>query len=86
MTDAKPNTRDSRSAERKTINVAAIIHMPDGYRMRCFVKDFSKTGALLVVATVLGLPNEFPLQAIGGPRRNVRVVRRSAGKVAVRFV
>jgi hypothetical protein len=86
MADDKRSPRDSRRAERKPGNIGALIILASGDKLRCVVKDFSKTGALLIVSSVLGLPDEFELQAIGGPRRNVRIVRRGAGKVAVRFV
>jgi hypothetical protein len=88
VSDDKPALRgkDQRRAERRLGNIGALIILANGDQMRCVVKDFSKTGALLIVSSVLGLPNEFELQAIGGPRRSVRVVRRGSGKVAVRFV
>jgi hypothetical protein len=88
MSDHKPlpPVKDQRRAERRAGNIGAFLMLPSGERQRCIVKDFSKTGALLIVPSVLGLPDEFELQAMGGPRRSVRIVRRGAGKIAVRFV
>jgi hypothetical protein len=83
---APPQPNDARRAARKPGNIGAFIILANGHRLRCIVKDFSITGALLIVPSVLGLPNDFELQAVGGPCRCVNVVRRSAGKVAVRFV
>jgi hypothetical protein len=77
--------RDQRRAARHLGNIGATIILPNGDQVRCIVKDFSKSGALLLVTSVLGLPDAFELQAIAGPRRSVRVVRRGAGRVAVRY-
>jgi hypothetical protein len=81
-----PRTQNSQRAERRPGNIGALILLTSGKQLRCIVKDFSKSGALLLVQSVLGLPDEFELQSIGGPRRSVRVVRRVAGKVAVKFI
>jgi hypothetical protein len=81
-----PQRNDARRATRMPGNIGAFIILASGDRLRCIVKDFSITGALLIVPSVLGLPDDFELQAVGGPCRCVNVVRRSAGKVAVRFV
>ena len=77
---------DKRRADRRPGNIGATIVLGDGKQQRCIVKDFSKTGALLLVQSVLGIPAEFELQAVGGPRRRVEVVRRGSGKIAVRFI
>jgi hypothetical protein len=85
MKSDRVHTKNSRQAERRPGNIGALIVLTSGKQLRCIVKDFSKSGALLIVPSVLGLPDEFELQSIGGPRRSVRVVRRVAGKVAVKF-
>jgi len=77
---------NKRRAERHKGNFGATIILPNGERHRCIVKDFSKTGAMLLVKSVLGLPAQFALLADGGPKRAVEVVRRGSGKLAVRFV
>jgi hypothetical protein len=80
-----PQRPDKRRADWRLGNIGASMILPNGDHKRCIVKDFSKTGALLLVQTVLGLPDQFELQANGSVRRHVQVVRRGAGKVGVRF-
>jgi hypothetical protein len=51
----------------------------------CTVRNLSNTGALLRVESVLGVPDVFEL-LIEQQRFSCRVVRRSAGEIAVSFV
>lgn len=52
--------------------------------MECAVIDLSSTGALLRFENALGVPNTFDLE-VAGRKRSVRVVRRAATRVAVKF-
>jgi hypothetical protein len=76
---------DKRATDRVPSALGATIILANGERIRCIVKNFSKTGALLTVASVLGIPEQFDLQAARGPARRVTVVRRSASQIAVRY-
>jgi FAD/FMN-containing dehydrogenase len=76
---------DKRKTDRIPSALSATIVLANGEQIRCVVKNFSKTGALLTVASVLGIPAEFDLQASRGPARHVTVVRRTASQIAVRY-
>ena len=76
---------ESRAAQRYAGNIGATILLPNGERIGCVVKDFSATGASLVVTGPVDIPQEFELKAHNGPTRHVEVVRRRAGTIAVRF-
>ena len=78
--------REPRQAVRQPGNFSATIILDDYSRIRCLIKDFSKFGALLAVPSVLGIPDQFHLLAVAGPRRRVLVVRRSPSRLGVRFL
>ena len=82
----KPGGAEQRCDVRRPGNFSASIVFDNGMRVRCLVKDFSKSGALLMVPTVLGIPPEFNLQASTGQVRRVEVRRRGTGRLGVRFV
>ena len=77
---------ERRGAVRHIGNIGAVIILANGERLSCIVRDFSKSGALLLVSSVLGLPVEFLLHAHGGPTRKVATVWRGSSKVGVTFV
>ena len=81
-----PAPKNKRKTDRRPGNVEATIVCVGGDRIRCHVKDFSNTGALLLVSSVLGVPDEFELHAGPALRRRVAVVRRGSGRIAVRFI
>ena len=81
-----PARFDYRQAPRRPGNFAAAIILPDRARLRCLVKDFSATGAQLMVSTVLGIPDAFTLETAAGNRRRVAVVWRAPARLGVRFV
>ena len=78
-------TYERRGAERHPGNFGASIVIDRDRRISCLVKNFSKTGALLSVLSVLGIPDEFHLQA-AGLRRRVLVQWRQGCRLGVRFV
>jgi hypothetical protein len=86
MMISKPQRPHDRQSERRPGNFGAYIVLSNGHKIPCVVKDFSGSGALLLVNSVLGIPGDFVLQAINGAHRNVQVVRQGSGKIAVRFV
>jgi hypothetical protein len=53
---------DKRNSPRQASRLNAVVLLDNGLRIRCIVKDFSKTGALLIVPTILGIPDQFSLQ------------------------
>ena len=66
-------------------NIGAVIILANGQRISCIVCDFSKSGALLLLTSILGLPKDFCLHAHGSPCRKVVSVWRGSGKIGVRF-
>jgi hypothetical protein len=64
----------------------AVVFLPTGYQFPATVVDYSTTGALLTVDSVLGIPAAFDVQFRHGPKRRVRLVRRGPRKIAVKFV
>lgn len=77
---------DNRKAVRQTGNFSASIVLDGRQCVRCLVKDFSSTGALLMVPSILGLPEQFDLQAASGQRRRVEVKWRGAARLGVKFL
>ena len=77
---------ERRQATRNPADFCARIRLDGGAEVNCRVKDFSATGAQLVVPSVLGIPEEFTLQSPTGHSRRVRVQRRGVGRIGVAFI
>jgi hypothetical protein len=77
---------EQRSAKRHAVDFSATITLDRGTMVRCQIKDFSVTGAQIVVPSVLGIPDEFILQAPTGQARRVRVQRRGIARLGVSFI
>lgn len=88
MTTEDKNRRGSerRGAVRHPSDFSATIVLDGGATVRCQVRDFSTSGAQLAVPSVLGMPEEFTLQAPTGRARRVRVRRRGIARLGVSFV
>ncbi len=88
MSFGKRETRgaEKRRAARQLANVNGSILLDIGIRIPCTIKDVSKTGALLIVTTVLGLPDQFSIQMTNGPLRRVAIQRRGSSRLGVRFI
>ncbi|MEQ1616308.1 MAG: PilZ domain-containing protein [Hyphomicrobiaceae bacterium] len=78
--------QERRRATRHPVDFGATLLLDGGTVVRCQVRDFSSTGAQLVVPSVLGMPEEFMLQAPTGQARRVRVHRRGIARLGVAFV
>lgn len=55
-------------------------------RVPCDILDVSLSGALLAVATVLGIPDRAVLRLPNGQQVLVEIVRRNRGKLGVKYV
>lgn len=77
---------EKRRAVRHAADFNATIMLDGGTVVRCKIRDFSASGAQLMVPSVLGMPDEFMLQAPTGHARRVKVLRRGAAKLGVRFI
>lgn len=78
--------KEHRQSERRPGNFNASILVDGRPAIRCLVKDFSKTGALLLVPSILGVPDQFDLQAPSGQRRRVEVKWRGRARIGVKFI
>lgn len=81
----KPTGAEQRCEPRRGGNFGATIVLDNGTRLPCLVRDFSRSGALLIVQTILGIPAEFNLEASTGQVRRVTVQRRATARLGVRF-
>lgn len=77
---------ERRQATRNPADFCARIRLDVGTELTCRIKDFSATGAQIVVPSVLGIPEEFTLHSPTGHSRRVRVQRRGIGKIGVAFI
>lgn len=82
----QPKDGDRRRAPRHVCDFGARIVLDCGREVRCNVRDFSASGANLIVPSVLGIPEEFALKAPTGHTRRVRVRRRGVARLGVAFV
>ena len=85
---AKPVAgRERRRHMRRPIRGPAQIVIPvTSEVIPCEILDVSTSGAQLAVITVFGIPATFVLRLPTGHQMDVEVVRRSAGKLGVRYV
>ncbi|WP_082077513.1 PilZ domain-containing protein [Bradyrhizobium sp. LTSPM299] len=72
-----------RGARRRTLKAGSITF--GGSVIDCVVRNFSDTGAALVVASPVGIPDNFVLIK-GELRRTYTVVWRSKDRIGVAFV
>ena len=77
----------ARAGERVALRAPSTGHAEIRYASKlipCSVLNISKTGALLRVETILGIPHRFELRVRSG-RFAALVVRRGMGRIAVTF-
>jgi len=77
---------EKRRALRHPADFSVTVTLDGGRIVRCKVKDFSATGVQLMVPSVLGMPDEFMLQAPTGQARRVQVKRRGIARLGVAFI
>lgn len=78
--------REKRRHDRQRVNHPAAIVTQDGKVIPCEIVDWSETGALLAVTSVLGIPQRFNLEPAAGGSYPVEMVRRNVGRIGVRFI
>jgi PilZ domain len=76
---------ERRGMFRERSPVPGHILLPSGQIIQCHIKDISKTGAMIYVQSILGLPAQFALEQ-DGIRRQARVLRREPTRLAVQFL
>jgi hypothetical protein len=75
---------DKRIApRRRVLKGARIVFNNDSSTVNCVVRNMSETGALLVVESSLGVPEEFHLVLDDGRDFWCRIARRNAGSLGV---
>jgi hypothetical protein len=77
---------ERRQQHRQAATANAIIILPDGRMVKCALLNASRSGALLLVTSVLGIPQRFVVRDDNGRNRTVEVVRRERGRLGVRFL
>jgi len=79
-------TPDHRQAKRKRVLKGARILMPElGISCDCAVRDFSETGACLVLTTPVAVSASFELALYDNTIKQCRVVWRAGRRVGVAF-
>ena len=70
----------------RTLKKAQIV-VSDGFStIDCVVRNLSETGAQLKVASVLGIPNQFPLKMGDGRTLQCRIAWKRETDIGVEFV
>lgn len=78
---------EKRKSQRRRILKLGKITFNDGNSsIDCTIRNISATGALLLVASPVGIPEQFVLLIEADHlRRNCQVVRRTSQELGVRF-
>jgi hypothetical protein len=81
----QPQRFEARRAPRYPSNIPAIIILDTGIQIDCVITNYSTSGAMLLVATIFGIPAEFQLAVGRDAPRRVQVVRRTARRLGVKL-
>jgi hypothetical protein len=74
------------SPRRRVLKAGRIVFNGGRSTIDCRVRSLSASGALLVMESSIGIPDEFELQIISDAAvRQVKVVRRAISEIAVTF-
>jgi two-component system cell cycle response regulator len=74
-----------RAVPRRTTLKGGKIALNNRSTIDCTVRNLSRNGAKLVVASVLGIPDSFDLMLADTVRQPVRVIWRKAKELGVEF-
>ncbi|MDB5506073.1 MAG: pilus assembly protein PilZ [Devosia sp.] len=75
-----------RAPRHRTLKKGHII-VSDGFStIDCLVRNLSDTGAQLKVASVLGIPDSFPLKLSDGQTLQCRVAWKRETEIGVEFI
>jgi hypothetical protein len=84
MTEARP---EHRVAQRRTTLKGGEIAFNGGRStIDCTVRNLSNSGAKLLVASVIGIPDTFDLVLPNSPKQPCRVAWRKAKEIGVEFI
>jgi hypothetical protein len=71
---------------RRTLKSGKIVFNGGASVIDCTIRDLSQSGARLLVESVLGIPDQFTLEAMGREPLACTVVWRLASSVGVSFL
>jgi hypothetical protein len=78
---------ERRSTPRRRVLKGGKIVFNDMHSIiDCTVRNLSDGGALLMVTSVIGIPDEFDLRISDGATYSCRVVRRTGTQIGVEFI
>lgn len=77
---------DRRKHPRRRVYEEVGIRLPNGQTMRCYLRDISETGARIMLAGDVRLPDLFSLDMGANGVKDCRVVRRLGDNIGVEFV
>ena len=86
MTPDIPDTEKRVTPRRTTLKGGHIVFNTGRSTIDCTVRNLSRNGAKLVVASVVGIPDSFDLQLPNTTRQPCRVIWRKAKELGVEFV
>jgi hypothetical protein len=81
----EPDVDEHRKNPRRRLLKAGTIALTGGGAIDCTVRNISETGAALEVISPIGIPDQFAL-VIEARTLQCQVVRRTAGRIGVRFI
>jgi hypothetical protein len=73
-------------SRRRVLKGGKIVFNDRNSTIDCTVRNLSEGGALLLVETVIGIPDQFDLRISDGATHACRVVRRTPTQIGVEFV
>lgn len=83
---ARGEVSQRRSARHHTFKGAQICFRGLNVAINCVVRDYSDTGARLLVESLIGIPDRFDLVRDNFPMRVCRVIWRRAPEIGVEFL
>ena len=81
-----PETEHRATPRRTTLKGGHIVFNAGRSTIDCTVRNLSRDGAKLVVASLVGIPDDFDLLLPNTHRQPCRVIWRKAKEVGVEFV
>ena len=80
-----PETEHRAAQRRTTLKGGQIVFNAGRSTIDCTVRNLSRSGAKLVVASVVGIPESFDLLLPNTTRQPCRVIWRKAKEIGVEF-
>ncbi len=81
-----PETENRTAQRRTTLKGGKIVFNAGRSTIDCTVRNLSRDGAKLVVASVVGVPDSFDLLLPNTHRQPCKVIWRKAKEIGVEFI